>query len=161
MSLFLIAAVARNGVIGANNALPWRLPDDLKRFRALTMGHTVVMGRRTFESLPGPLPGRDCVVLTRDRAGVPGPGVRYIHTLTEILDQARTRDVFIAGGANLYEQTIGLADRLYLTIVHAAVAGDAHFPPFAENAWDEIAAEHHEADARHIHAFTMRTLVHR
>ncbi|MDA8389561.1 MAG: dihydrofolate reductase [Gammaproteobacteria bacterium] len=161
MSLILIAAVARNGVIGADNALPWRLPDDLKRFRALTMGHVVAMGRRTYESLPGPLSGRDCVVLTRTRASAPAASVRYVHTLQEILEEARTRIVFVAGGANLYEQTIAVADRLYLTTVHATVAGDAHFPPFAEDAWREIATEHHEADARHAHGFTFRTLVRR
>ncbi len=161
MSLILIAAVSRNGVIGVDNALPWRLPDDLKRFRTLTMGHTVVMGRRTYESLPGPLSGRRCVILTRSGASPPASDVRTIHTLEEIFTTARTEDVFVAGGAMLYAQTLAAADRLYLTVVEATVRGDAHFPALEEADWRETESEHHPADARHPHAFTFRTLVRR
>ena len=158
MSLILIAAVAANGTIGVDNTLPWRLPDDLKRFRALTMGHTVVMGRRTYASLPGPLTGRHCVVLTRDRTSKTTDTVRYAHDLEEVLMQARREDVFVAGGADLYQQTIALADRLYLTAIDAPVAGDAHFPAVDVDQWREIAAEHHPADDRHAYPFTFRTL---
>lgn len=140
----LIAAVARNGVIGRNNGLPWRLPSDLKRFKALTMGKAVVMGRRTYESLPGPLPGRRIIVVTRDRAFYVA-GVEVGYTVDEGLKLAKAwaranaqDEVFVAGGGELYRQTIEVADRLYLTELDIAPDGDARFPAIDPFVWREV-----------------------
>ncbi len=156
MIVSLIAAMAENRVIGRADTLPWRLPQDMKRFKRLTMGHTVVMGRKTYETLDGPLPGRRNVVLSRD------PDRRYdgadvVATLDQALRLAGDDDeVFIAGGAELYRLAIDRADRIYLTVVHAEPDGDAFFPPFDESDWVLQADEPHEADERHGHAFSFR-----
>jgi len=134
----LIAAVARNGVIGRDNAIPWRLPSDLKRFKALTFGHPVVMGRRTFQSLGRPLPGRDNIVVSRH--GFRADGALVVPSLDEALDLARTKageggEIFVIGGAEIYRQTLALADRLYITEVDATPIGDASFPLIDTGAW--------------------------
>jgi len=138
-SLAIIAAVARNGIIGAGNALPWRLPEDLKRFRALTTGHAVIMGRRTWESLGRPLPGRQNIVVTR-RAAWRADGV----TATPSLGAARDRvdmpwPAFCIGGGELYAAALPQADLMYLTEIDRDFAGDACFPVFARDAWREVA----------------------
>jgi dihydrofolate reductase len=140
----LIAAVAENGVIGANNALPWRLGEDLRRFKALTMGHTLVMGRKTFESIGRPLPGRTTIVVTRDR-GWTKEGVTVAHSVDEAL--AAPGELFVAGGAEIYAQTIARADRLYITHVQRAVDGDAFFPPIDPRIWHAVEREPHEGFA--------------
>lgn len=147
--------MAENRVIGRGGALPWRLPRDMKRFKQLTMGHTVVMGRTTWDTLDGPLPGRRNVVLSRD------PDRRYegaevVATLDEALRLAHDEEVFIAGGAEIYRLALPHADRLYLTVVHAEVAGDTYFPPYDESEWRLQADERHESDERHAHAFSFR-----
>jgi dihydrofolate reductase len=141
--LSLIAAMSTNRVIGLNNRLPWRLSADLKRFKNLTMGHSLLMGRKTYESIGRPLPGRTIVVLTRQKDFAP-PGVLVAHTLDQALKMAPGDEIFIAGGAEIYQQTLPLADRLYLTIVEGEFAGDAHFPPFDESDWRLLSEEHHE-----------------
>jgi dihydrofolate reductase len=120
----MIAAVAENGVIGAGNALPWRLPGDLAHFKRLTLGNTVVMGRRTHESIGRPLPGRRTIVVTRR----PVEGMETAATLAEAIARAHT-PVFLAGGAGVYREGMGLADTLHITRVHARPQGDVHFPP--------------------------------
>jgi dihydrofolate reductase len=138
----IIAAVAENGVIGAGNKLPWRLPADLQRFKALTMGHTLVMGRKTFDSIGRPLPGRTTIVVTRDR-GWTRDGVTVAHTLDDALARAEG-EVFVAGGGEIYAQAMARADRLCITHVHQRVDGDTHFPAIDENLWRAVEREPHE-----------------
>ncbi len=134
-------ARASNGVIGRDGQLPWRLPADLKRFKALTMGKPMVMGRKTFESFPSPLPGRRHIVLTR--GGWRAEGADVAHSVEEALAMAGD-DVAVIGGAQIYAQFLPHADRIELTEVHAAPVGDATVPAF--DGWDEIAREDHPAE---------------
>jgi dihydrofolate reductase len=139
----LIAAVARNGVIGADNALPWRLPEDMRHFRATTTGHAVIMGRRTWESLPRALPGRQNIVVTRQ----PDAGWQGAETAPSFAAAlARVRmpaPAFCIGGGELYAAALPLADVLYLTEIAADIAGDTYFPPFDRALWHETAREPH------------------
>lgn len=155
----IIVAMSENRVIGRDGDLPWRLPDDLKRFKALTMGHHMLMGRRTYESIGRPLPGRTTIVLTRDpewRA----EGVLRAHSLEAALklaappESTESSGPFIVGGGELYQQALPLVNRMYLTLVHATVEGDAYFPDFDRGDWETIAEERHEADDRHEYAFS-------
>ena len=135
--LSLIVAVARNGVIGKDNRLPWRIPEDLKRFRALTMGHHIIMGRRTWESIGRPLPGRTSVVVTRNRDYV-ATGALVVHSLEDALAQCTGDEaVFVIGGAEIYANALPLAERIYLTRIHADYAGDTFFPSLAQEQWRE------------------------
>ena len=139
--LAVIAAMARNRVIGAGNRLPWRLPADLKRFRALTTGHRVVMGRKTFESIGKPLPGRENVIVTRN-PGFAAPGCIVAGSLEEALSDSRLPPpVFCMGGAELYAQALPLADEIYLTEIDADFEGDASMPAFPAEHWREVARE--------------------
>jgi len=139
----IIAALARNRVIGKDNRMPWHISGDLKRFKALTLGHPVVMGRKTFQSIGKPLPGRDNIVVTRSHAFA-APGCRVVHSLQEALDAARDApEIFVIGGAEIYAAALPLADRLQLTEVDAAVEGDAYFPDFDRSAWREISRDSH------------------
>lgn len=153
-----IVAIGRNRVIGAGNALPWRLPDDLAHFRRLTLGKPVLMGRKTWESLGRPLPGRDNLVITRN-PGYHAAGARVFASLdTALAACSDAPEIMLIGGAELYAQTLPICDRLYLTEIDAAPDGDAFFPALDPADWRETAAEPHPADARHAHAFTWRTL---
>ena len=135
MTVTLVAAVARDGVIGADGGLPWHLPDDLRRFKALTMGHTMIMGRRTFESIGRALPGRVSVVVTRD-AGWTAPGVTVAHSVDEALALAGPgTEVMVVGGGEIYRQTMDRADRLEITHVDADVEGDTRFPEIDPAVW--------------------------
>ena len=146
MRITLIAALARNRVIGKDNRMPWHISDDLKRFKALTLGHTVLMGRKTFQSIGKPLPGRDNIVITRSRAFA-APGCRPVHSLAEALAAVRGADeVFVIGGAQIYALALPLADRLQLTEVDAAIDGDAYFPGFERSAWREVRRESRTAE---------------
>ena len=146
-ALVLIAAVARNGVIGADNRLLWRLPTDLKRFRSMTLGKPLVMGRKTYESIGRPLPGRETVVVTRDH-GFVAPGVHVAHSLEAALAIAVERaeamganEVALAGGAEIYAEAIGKADRLAIVEVDLAPRGDAFFPAIDPTVWRETRRE--------------------
>ena len=155
--LCLIAARAANGVIGRDNTLPWRLPDDLKHFKALTLGCPVIMGRKTWESLGRPLPGRENIVVTRDH-GYAAAGCRVVHGLEEALAACGDTDkVFVIGGGELYTLALALAHTLYLTEVQAEVEGDARFPAFDRTRFLETQREHHAADAAHAWAFDFVT----
>jgi dihydrofolate reductase len=158
--IVLIAAVARNGVIGRDGALPWRLPEDLKRFKRLTVGKTVLMGRKTWDSLGRPLPERANWVLTRDASFKP-EGASVFGTLDEALNAARGRELVVIGGAELYRQTLHLATRLELTEVEAEVAGDTHFPDYDPAQWPVVHDEPHAADERHALAYRFVTRVRR
>ena len=153
-----IVAMADNGVIGRSNGLPWHLPDDLKRFKALTMGHALLMGRRTYDSIGRALPGRRNLVLTRN-ADWRAPGCEAVASLDDAV--ARTRDaiLFVIGGAEVFSLAWPIVGRLELTEVHAEPEGDTLLEGFERAEWREIFRERHAADARHAHAFSFVTLV--
>ncbi len=143
----LIAAMAANRVIGRNNALPWHLPADLKRFKTLTMGHPVVMGRKTYESIGRPLPGRHNLVITRNR-DYAAPGCDVVHSLDAALAACRSaQEIFIIGGAELYRETLPRAHRLEFTEIHAEFEGDAFFPEMSLGQWRETGREIQSAAA--------------
>ena len=145
--IIIIAALARNGVIGIDNGLPWRLKADMQHFRALTMGHPVLMGRKTWESLGRPLPGRRNLVVTRD-AQFHAEGAEVFHDTEEAIAAATDADrLFVIGGAQLYTTLLPRADRLELTEIGADVSGDAHFPPFDRADFIEERRERRTADA--------------
>jgi dihydrofolate reductase len=140
-SLAIIAAVARNGVIGASGTLPWRIPDDLKRFRALTTGHAIIMGRRTWASLGRALPQRQNIVVSRNRA-LPADGAETAASLDQALALVdMPRPAFCIGGGELYALALPRADVLYLTEIEREFAGDAYFPAWPRDAWQEVARE--------------------
>jgi dihydrofolate reductase len=153
MKISIIVAMSTNRVIGLNNALPWRLSADLKRFKSLTMGHCLVMGRKTFESIGRPLPGRTIIVLTHQRDYAP-EGVLVAHALDDALTMATGDEVVITGGAHIYQQALPLADRLYLTLIHAAFEGDAYFPFFDESDWQLVSEEHHAPSEAFSYAYS-------
>ncbi len=156
--LSIIVAVADNGVIGSGNQLPWRLPDDLKRFKALSMGKPIVMGRKTFDSIGRPLPGRLNIVISR-QAGLDIPGCRVVTTIDDAIAAAQPApEVVIVGGADIYRQILPRVQTIHLTRVHAEIAGDVVFPTLQEQEWREVSKEYHPADERHAHAFTFSTL---
>lgn len=160
MHISLIVALAENGVIGRDGDLPWRLPDDLKRFKALTTGHHILMGRKTWESLPRPLPNRVNLVLSRQPDFSPA-GAIVFSTIHRAIDHARAggeTELFIIGGEAIYRLALPVAHRLYLTRVHARVEGDVRFPPFDQKHFRLIERTTHPADERHEHAFTFETL---
>ncbi|WP_047550190.1 dihydrofolate reductase [Methylotenera sp. G11] len=144
--LSIIVAIAKNRVIGINNTLPWHLPEDLKRFRALTMGHHIIMGRKTYESLGRLLPGRTTVIVTRNQ-DYQVEGALVAHSLQDAIALCRDDDeIFLIGGAELYQAGLDLADRLYVTEIDLAVAGDAHFPQIPLQQWHETAREAHVSE---------------
>jgi dihydrofolate reductase len=151
----IIAAMARNRVIGVNNGLPWRLPEDLRHFKALTMGHHIVMGRRTYESIGRPLPGRHTVILTRD------PDFRAEGCLTATsLETAFAAcgddpEVFFVGGGEIYRQVLPLARRLYLTEIQADFDGDAHFPDYDPGEWQEVERTRHTSESGLVYEFAV------
>lgn len=137
----IIVAMAQNRTIGIDNTLPWRIPEDLKHFKTLTMGHHMIMGRKTFESIGRPLPGRTTVVVSRDR-NLKIDGCVVAHSLAEALAAcASDPEVFVVGGADIYAQALGLANALYITEIRQDVAGDAWFPEFDRETWQEVARE--------------------
>ena len=137
----LIVAMARNRTIGINNTLPWRCPEDLKHFKARTMGHHMIMGRKTFDSIGKPLPGRTTVVVTRNN-DLSVEGCLVAHSLDQAIAACAGDDeIFITGGAELYRQAISLADTLYITEIQQDVEGDAHFPEFDKSNWRETSRE--------------------
>jgi len=156
MRLSIIVAVADNGVIGRNNGLPWRLSADLQRFKTLTMGHHLLLGRKTFDSIGAVLPGRTMVVISRGRPRLPA-GVLLASSLEEAAELARANgddEAFIAGGAEIYALALPAADRLYLTRVHTDCEGDTRFPAWQESEWQEFSREDHPADDRNAHPYT-------
>lgn len=148
MRLSLIVAMSENRVIGRQGTLPWRLPSDLRRFKRLTMGHHLIMGRRTFESIGRCLPGRTSVVLTR-RRDYDGRGAVVVHDLQSALRCAgNDSEAFVIGGAEIYLATLPVVDRVYLTLVHAVLEGDVFFPPCDPDAWTVVRRERIAADDR-------------
>jgi dihydrofolate reductase len=145
MTVILIAAVGRNGVIGRDNDLPWRIREDLQHFRQLTLGHTLVMGRKTYDSIGRPLPGRRTVVVTRQPDwAAQADGVEVAHSLDHALKLADGNDVYVAGGGEIYRQALPLGHRLELTEVAQSPAGDVTFPAFDRAEWAETARTPHD-----------------
>lgn len=156
MIVSLVAAMAENRVIGRNGGLPWRLPKDLQHFRRITIDHTVVMGRKTFDELKRPLANRRNVVITRNVDFRPA-GVTVVPSLEEALALGATEaEVFVIGGGEIYQLALPRADRIYLTVVHASVEGDTYFPAFDRAAWALDSEERHEADDQHSSPYTFR-----
>jgi dihydrofolate reductase len=149
MRVSIIAAVAENGIIGRGGELPWRLSADLQRFKKLTMGHTIIMGRKTWESIGRPLPGRRMVVISR-QLGYQAEGVEVVTSFDDAIALAQSAgeaEVFVIGGAEIYRLALAKADRLYMTLVLTEVDGDAKFPEIEWETWTRIDSESHDADA--------------
>jgi dihydrofolate reductase len=150
MTVSLIVAVSSNGVIGLEGGLPWYLPADLKHFKRTTMGHHLIVGRRTWEEVGKPLPGRSMVVVTRSREFA-AEGAQIAHSMEQALELASGDDeVFVGGGAQIYRIALGrdLIDRIYLTRIHHEVKGDTSFPKVDLDKWELVSEEHHEADEK-------------
>ncbi len=158
MRVSLIVAVARNGVIGQKNRLPWKLPADLKRFKALTMGHPIVMGRKTYESIGKALPGRTNIVVTR-QAGYRAEGCLVVDSLEHGLALARSdEEIFVIGGVEIFTQAIPLANRIYLTQIDQDFEGDARLPALDRTVWHETAREDHPSGPEPPLAYSFLTL---
>ena len=137
----LIVAMAKNRTIGINNTLPWRCPEDLKHFKTLTMGHHMIMGRKTFDSIGKALPGRTTVIVSRNQ-NLSVEGCIVTHSLQAAIDAGASDDeIFIVGGAELYAQSLPLVNTLYITEIQQNVEGDAHFPAFDQHQWQETSRE--------------------
>jgi dihydrofolate reductase len=159
MLVSIIAAMDRNRLIGNNNQLPWHLPADLAHFKRVTMGKPIIMGRKTFESIGRPLPGRSNIVLTRS-INFQADGVMIAHSVEEALKQAGgASEVMIIGGSSIYELFLPEADRLYLTCVEDSYEGDAWFPEFDSDQWRVVASEAHTADEKNSSAYRFVTCV--
>jgi dihydrofolate reductase len=153
----ILVAMSENGVIGRDNQLPWHLSADLKRFKALTMGHHLVMGRKTFESVGQPLPGRTTIVLTRE-LGYRPQGVLVAGSLNDALTlSAGDDEVFLVGGGDVFRQILPVANRMYVTLVHARIDGDVFFPQYDVNEWVLEEREDHVADEKNEYPFSFLT----
>jgi dihydrofolate reductase len=158
MIISMIAAMSENHVIGKNNRLPWRLPDDMKYFMQTTKGHYVIMGRKNYQSIPEkfrPLPNRTNIVVTSQR-GFSAPGCLIVDSLQAALSLAEKdgeEEVFLIGGSGIYDEGIKKADKLYLTEIKAIINGDVYFPQFDTSEWKEISRVHHTLDGNHIFPF--------
>lgn len=156
----LIAALAENKVLGKDNAIIWHLPDDFKHFKTLTSHHYIIMGRKTFESFPKPLPNRTHVIITRQQDYVAPEGCIVVHSLKEALKRTENEaEVFVIGGGEIYQQALQYADKLELTQIHASFEGDAFFPEFSTSDWQLVNESYHPQDERHAYAFTFQTYI--
>ncbi|MEJ2078959.1 MAG: dihydrofolate reductase [Acidobacteriota bacterium] len=158
MSISIIAAMGTNRVIGRGNGLPWNLPADTRFFKETTRGHPVIMGRKTFDTMGKPLPGRRNIVITR-RPHLEIPGAEVVSSLEAALSlvNVQEEEVFIIGGSEIYEMALAIADRMYLTLIHESFEGDTFFPEFDESDWVVVSRRDHEADERNPHAFSFLT----
>ena len=158
MIISIIAAMGKNRVIGKNNSLPWKLPADMKHFQDLTTGKPVIMGRKTFESLGKPLPNRMNIIITRDQ-NYKAEGCIVAHSLDDALKAAENqKEVMIIGGSQIYKEFLPRADKMYLTLIEADFEGDAYFPGYKIEDWEEIDYKEHERDAKNQHNYTFLTL---
>lgn len=158
MQIIIVAAYARNRVIGNNNELVWHLPRDFKHFKDLTIGHPIIMGRKTFDSLGKPLPKRTSIIITRDEH-YQQEGCIVVHSLEEAIEEASSIDeqIFIIGGAEIYRQALPLAHKMYLTEVKASPEGDAYFPQFSTDQWQETARHPYYKDEKNEYDFDFVT----
>lgn len=156
MIISLIAAMDKNRLIGRENGLPWHLPEDFRHFKAVTLGKPVIMGRKTFESIGRPLPGRKNIVISR--SGFDADGIMSVSGIEEALNEvSEAEEVMIIGGANLYEQMIDRADKMYLTLVDAECDGDAWFPEYSMEDWEVSDEKIYEADEKNNYNFKVVT----
>lgn len=155
-----LVAMADNGVIGRDNRLPWHLPNDLKRFKAITMGHSLLMGRRTFDSIGKALPGRRNLVLTRN-AGWQAPGCEAVRSIDEALARAGDATLFVIGGAEVFSLSWPIVGRLELTEVHGEIEGNTRLDGLDRRHWYEVFREEHAADERHAWPYSFVTLLRR
>lgn len=155
----IVVAAAENNVIGKDNGLIWHLPADLRHFKQITMGHPILMGRKTYESIGKPLPGRTSVIITTQK-DYEAEGCIVTHSVQEAVAQARQldEDLYIIGGAHIYEQTLPVTDRIYMTRVHASFNGDVYFPELDEKDWETVEEEHHEPDEKNKYSYSFLTL---
>lgn len=165
MKISLIVAAAENGVIGKDNQLLWRLPDDLKRFKQLTLGHPIIMGRKTYESIGKPLPGRTSIVITRS-PNYEAEGVLVVDSLEKAIDTARQKEAeeaFVIGGGEIYREALtkNLVDKIYLTLVHTEIEGDTFFQIPSQADWTTVSQNNNPADERHKYAFRFVDLTHK
>ena len=152
--IIIIAAMAKNRVIGIDNRLPWHLPDDLKHFKKLTLNSAIIMGRKTWESLPGLLPDRRHIVISRNPEYL-AQGAETVTSLEQAISLVgENRPAFIVGGGNVYQQAINLAKKMFITIVDTEISGDAFFPEWKESLWHEVSREFHPRDEKHRYDFT-------
>lgn len=157
MILSIIVAFDERRLIGRDNGLPWHLPADLKYFKSITIGHSMIMGRKTFASIGKPLPGRRSVVITRTKGYAP-EGITVVHSLDEaLLNCSGEEEVFVIGGAQIFEQAMPLASKLYITQIHHVFEGDIFFPEIPEEHWELISKEDHEADVKNPWAYSFLT----
>ena len=155
MSLAMILAMSENKTIGKNNTMPWHLSDELKRFKQITTGHTIIMGRKTFESFPKPLPNRKHIVITRQTNYQAPDGVVVVNSLQDAIKQCDAQgQAFIIGGAQIYDQAYDLCDKLYLTIIHAKIEGDTSFEKINLNDWQTLEEQSYSASEKNDHDFT-------
>lgn len=160
MILTIIAAAAENNALGKDNDLVWHLPDDFKRFKTLTSGHYIVMGRKTFESFPKPLPNRTHVIITRQKDYIVPEGCIVVDTIEKAINSCpENEEVFIIGGGEIYKQSINIANKIELTRVHTEVEADTFFPEIDENNWKLIEEEYHPKDEKHQFNFTYLTYI--
>lgn len=158
MSLSIIVALSENHVIGSGNQLPWKLSADLKRVKALTMGHHLIMGRKTYESIGRPLPGRTNVIITRNNAYSP-EGCVVVNSLSEALSVAKDDpEVFVFGGGEIFREALPLVNKIYLTIVHCTIDGDTHFPELNLSDWTELDRQEFKADEKNQYDYSFVTL---
>jgi dihydrofolate reductase len=157
MKITLIAAAAENNALGKDNDLIWRLPDDFKRFKALTSYHYIIMGRKTFESFPKPLPNRKHVVITRQE-NYKKETIEVVHSLEEAIEfSSAEEEIFIIGGGEVYKQALPFADKIELTRVHGEFEADTFFPEIDEKKWDLVNSEFHDKDEKHKYSFSYLT----
>lgn len=162
MLISIIAAMDEERGIGYQNRIPWHLPDELKHFKRVTYGHHLIMGRKTYQSLGSPLPGRTSIVMTRNKTYQPAENglVIIAHSLEEALEIARKRDeneVFISGGETIYSESLRYARKMILTTVHTVVQADTYFPHYESGSWNLVRSLHHPRDEQHRYAFTIKT----
>jgi dihydrofolate reductase len=155
----LIAAAAENNALGKDNQLVWHLPHDFKRFKQITSGNFIIMGRKTFESFPKPLPNRTHIIITRQK-NYKVEGCNVVNSIEKAIEiSPKNEEVFIIGGAEIYSQSIDFADKIELTRVHASFDADAYFPEINLNEWELIFEEHHAKDEKHNFDFTFQTFI--
>lgn len=156
----IIVATAHNNVIGKDNGMPWHMPADLKHFKSITYGHPVIMGRKTFESVGKPLPGRDSIVISRQKdLSYDFDNVQVVHSFFDAVKAASDyQDAFVIGGSNIYQLALPVAERIYLTRIDASPEGDTFFPEINMDLWKVVEEEKHETDERNKHAYTFQIL---
>lgn len=148
----IIVATDKQGGIGKDNALLWHLPNDLKRFKAITSGHPIIMGRKTYDSIGRPLPNRLNIIISQNK-DLKIEGCLVVHNLQDAVTAAEGKDVFILGGGSIYEQAMSIADKIYLTLVDVSLEADTHFPNIDEEVWKVISTEQHTKDEKHQYEY--------